>query len=221
MIQLLLFLGFSLILMSILIFTEWTKKIEFKSLVGLFLFGILMSIPFVLIEYLGFTLKYYLVILAFISIELGIIYCEHRVKYLHDLINHNLKDFRIISFFVIGIGFTYSEVAFHIFSSSGPVIEIIKNLPIKMVYALLMHTVFTSAASLANLGNMVAKSFYETVFKLVSYYLRITIIGISHFLYLFSVLHHLIYLMIFVLICGVFAFFYFKRRLDDKKYSVN
>ena len=221
MIQLLLFLGFSLILMSILIFTEWNKKIEFKSLVGLFLFGILMSIPFVLIEYLGFTLKYYLVILAFISIELGIIYCEHRVKYLHDLINHNLKDFRIISFFVIGIGFTYSEVAFHIFSSSGPVIEIIKNLPIKMVYALLMHTVFTSAASLANLGNMVAKSFYETVFKLVSYYLRITIIGISHFLYLFSVLHHLIYLMIFVLICGVFAFFYFKRRLDDKKYSVN
>ena len=221
MIQLLLFLGFSLILMSILIFTEWNKKIEFKSLVGLFLFGILMSIPFVLIEYLGFTLKYYLVILAFISIELGIIYCEHRVKYLHDLINHNLKDFRIISFFVIGIGFTYSEVAFHIFSSSGPVIEIIKNLPIKMVYALLMHTVFTSAASLANLGNMVAKSFYETVFKLVSYYLRITIIGISHFLYLFSVLHHLIYLMIFVLICGICSFFYFKKSLDGKKYSLS
>ena len=90
-----------------------------------------------------------------------------------------------------------------------------------MVYALLMHTVFTSAASLANLGNMVAKSFYETVFKLVSYYLRITIIGISHFLYLFSVLHHLIYLMIFVLICGICSFFYFKKSLDGKKYSLS
>jgi hypothetical protein len=221
MIQLLLFLGFSLVLMFVLFLTEWNKKIEFKSLVGLFLFGMLMSIPFVLIEYLGFTLKYYLVILTFIAIELGVIYCEHKVKYLHDLIHHNIKDFRIISFFIIGIGFTYSEIAFHIFNSQGPVMEIVKNIPIKMVYALLMHTVLTSAASLANLGNIVAKSFYETVFKFVSYYLRITIIGISHFLYAFSMLHHLIYLMIFVLICGICSFFYFKKRMDSRKYCLD
>lgn len=221
MIQFLLFLGFSLALMSILLITEWNKKIKFKSLVSLFLFGILMSIPFVLIEYLSFTLKYYLVILAFIAVELGVLYCEHKVKYLHDLIHHNIKDFRIISFFVIGIGFTYSEVAFHIFNSQGPVMEIVKNIPIKMVYSLLMHTVFTSATSLANVGSAIAQSFYETVFKFISYYLRITIIGISHFLYAFSISHHLIYLMIFVLICGICSFFYFKKSLDKKKYSLS
>ena len=221
MIQLLLFLGFSLVLMFVLFLTEWNKKIEFKSLAGLFLFGILMSIPFVLIEYLGFTLKYYLVILAFIAVELGVLYCEHKVKYLHDLIHHIIKDFRIISFFVIGIGFTYSEIAFLIFNSQGPVMEIVKNIPIKMVYALLMHTVFTSATSLANIGGAIAESFYETVFKFISYYLRITIIGVSHFLYVLSIENHLFYLMAFILTGGIFSFFYFKNRLDNKKYSLD
>jgi hypothetical protein len=99
--------------------------------------------------------------------------------------------------------------------------EIVKNIPIKMVYALLMHTVFTSATSLANVGSAIAQSFYETVFKFISYYLRITIIGISHFLYAFSISHHLIYLMIFVLICGICSFFYFKKRMDSRKYCLD
>ena len=216
MTQLLLFLGFSLLLMTILIFTEWYKKIDFKSLVGLFLFGILISIPFVLVEYLGIHLKFYLVILAFIAIELGILFMESHVKYFHDLIHHKIKDLRIISFFLIGIGFTYSEVSFHIFHSHGTAIEILKGLPIKTVYALLMHTVLTSAASLVHIGSLVAETLYETIFKFASYYIRITIISISHFLYVFSSEHKLIYLIIPILAGGTIAFFYFKRSLDYK-----
>ena len=216
MTQLLLFFGFSLLLMTVLIFTEWHKKINFKSLAGLFLFGVLISIPFIIVEYLEIHLKFYFVILAFIGIELGILFIEHRVKYLHDLIHHNIKDLRIISFFLIGIGFTFSEVSFHIFHSHGTFMEILKSLPVKTVYALLMHTVLTSAASLAHIGSMIAKSFYETVFKFASYYIRIAIISVSHFLYVFSSEHHMIHLIIPLLAGGIIAFFYFKRSLDEK-----
>lgn len=216
MTQLLLFLGFSLLLMGIIIITEWHRKIDFKSLAGLFLFGVLISIPFILVEYLGVHLKFYFVILAFIAIELGIIFLEHHVKYLHDLMHHNIRDLRIVSFFLIGIGFTYSEVSFYIFHSYGSAIEILKGLPIKTVYALLMHTVFTSAASLAHVGNMIAESLYETVFKFASYYIRIAIISISHFLYAFSISHHLNYLILLLLAGGIVTFFYFRKSLDSK-----
>jgi hypothetical protein len=216
MTQLLLFLGFSLLLMIILIFTEWHKKIDFKSSAGLFLFGILISIPFVIVEYFGAYLKFYFVILAFIAIELGILFMEHHVKYFHDLIHHNIEELRIISFFLIGIGFTYSEIAFHIFNSQGTAIEILKSLPIKTAYALLMHTVLTSAASLAHVGSVIAESFYETIFKFASYYIRIAIISLSHFLYLFSVGHDLNYLIILLLAGSVVTFFHLRKNLDYK-----
>jgi len=79
-----------------------------------------------------------------------------------------------------------------------------------------MHTVFTSAASLAHVGNILAESFYETIFKFASYYIRIAIISVSHFLYAFSVGHHLDYLILLLLTGGVVAFFYFRKSLDDK-----
>lgn len=212
--QLLLFFGFSFLLMSILIFTEWHKKIDFKSLAGLFLFGILVSIPFIMVEYLNIHLKFYLIILAFIAIELLILFLEHNVKYLHDLIHHNIKNLRILSFFIIGIGFTYSEISFYIFHSSGSAMEILKGLPMKTIYALLMHTVFASAASLAHFGNILAESLYETIFKFASYYIRIIFISVSHFLYAFSSENHLTYLIIPLLAGGIICFFYFKNKLD-------
>jgi hypothetical protein len=216
MTQILLFLGFSLLLLTILIFTEWHKKIDFQSLAGLFLFGILISIPFIIVEYLGAHLKFYFVILAFIGIELGILFMEQHVKYFHDLIHHNIGELRIISFFLIGIGFTYSEIAFHIFSSQGAAIEILKSLPIKTAYALLVHTAFAYATSLAHVGSIMAEPFYETALRFASYYIRIAIISLSHFLYVFSTVHDLNYLIILLLAGGTIVFFRFRKNLDCK-----
>ena len=104
-----LFLGFSLVATIALILTSWYKKMDFKTLVGLFLFGVLMSIPFIIVEYLGIHLKFYLVILTFIAIELALLYSESSIKYFHNLIHHNIKELRFVSFFLIGLGFTFSE----------------------------------------------------------------------------------------------------------------
>ncbi|MBU1935727.1 hypothetical protein KKF04_06740 [Patescibacteria group bacterium] len=216
MTQLLLFLGFSLLLMGTLTFIGWYKKMDFKTLVGLFLFGIFISIPFILIEFLGAHLKFYLVILAFIGIELAILFFEHHVKYFHDLIHHNIKDLRILSFFLVGIGFTFSEISFTIFHSHAEIVELMSLLPAKTAYALLMHTVLTSAASLIHVGNLFAETLYETVFKFASYYIRIAIISVSHFLYVFSVEQHLTALIIPILGVSTIAFFYFKKHLDSK-----
>ena len=217
MTQLLLFSGFSLFLMGILLVAEWIKKINFKTSIGLFLVGILMSIPFILVEFLGAHLKFYIVILAFIAIESSILLFEHKIKYFHDLIHHNIKDLRIVSFFLIGIGFTYSEIAFSIFQSHGEIAEIMSILPLKTAYALLMHTVFSSAASLANFGNLFAENVLESIFKFISYYSRIAIISFSHYLYVFSIESHVSALIIPpLLIIGMIAFFTIKRYLDKK-----
>jgi len=214
--QLMLFLGFSLIVMIALIATEWTKKISFKPLAGLFLFGVLISLPFVLVEHVGTHLKYYFVILAFIAIELGVLFCENQVKYFHELIHHNIKSLRIISFLIIGLGFTYSEISFSILSSQSSTAEMLNTLPLKSAYALLMHTVLTSAASLVHIGNLFAETVFETIFKFVSYYLRITVISVSHFLYVFSVEHQLANLVLLLLAGSLIAFYYIKRSVDNE-----
>ena len=213
----LIFLAFSLMATAALIIVSAVNRnISFRDLLGLFLFGMFISLPFVMIEYLGLHMKFYIVILAFIAIELSILYFENRVEYFHQLIQHNISDMRIISFFLIGLGFTYSEIAFTIFNYHGVASELMGILPLKTVYALLMHTVLTSAATLMSIGNLFAETVYETIFKLISYYLRITIIGISHYLYSFSLEHNFIYLMGSVLAGGMMAFFYMKRQLDAK-----
>ena len=216
MANILLFLGFSLLFMGILIFTSWYKKVDFKTLIGLFLFGILMSIPFILIEFLGVNLKFYLVILAFIGIEMAILFLENNVKYFHNLVHHNIKYLRIVSFLIIGIGFTFSEIAFTIFHSHGAISEMLSTLPIKTAYALLMHTVLASAASLINVGNLLAETIFETIFKFISYYTRIAVISVSHYLYVFSIEHHMTYLILPLLIGSMFAFFHIKNKLDHK-----
>ena len=182
--QVLLFLGMTFILMSTLIGIALGKKIEFNDIIGLVLFGVLLSVPFVMVEYLGFHLKYYLVILSFIVIELGILYAEKNVKYFHDLIHHNVEKLRFVSYLIIGIGFTFSEISFFIFNHHD-IAEVIASLPAKIIFAIAMHTLFTSATSLGSAAYEVAESIYATIFRFVSYYLRIAIISTSHYLYLF------------------------------------
>jgi hypothetical protein len=211
-----LFLAFTLLTMIALIATEWTKRISFKSLAGLFLFGVLISTPFVLIEHMELELKYYVVILAFIAIELGILYCEEHISFFHNLIHHNVKALRIISFLIIGLGFTYSELSATILHSHMETAELLTVLPFKAMFALLMHTVLTSASTLVHVGNMFAETIFETIFKFVSYYLRITVISLSHFLYMYSAEHHLGNLMTVMLVGSMLFFFYIKQRLDKE-----
>lgn len=215
MIQILIFLSFSGLAMLALLTACYFKKVNSKSLLGLFLFGILISIPFVMVEYMSGTLKYYFVILAFIAIELGILYSERKVKYFHDLIHHNIKEFRILSFFLIGLGFTFSEISFTIFHSHATPSELMNILPLKTIYSLLIHTVLTSAASLISVGNLFAESIFESILKLVSYYVRIVVISVSHYLYVFSIEHNFI-LLALVLVTSMIAFLLFKKHLDNK-----
>lgn len=213
--QTLLFLAFTLVCGLALLGIHRFKKVSYKSLLGLFLFGILISAPFILIEYLHLKVKFYLVVMAFLSIELAILFLEQKVEYFHHLVHHNIKHLRLISFFLIGLGFTYSEISFTIFHTVGDWQVLAGILPFKAVYALLMHTLFASAVSLINLGNLFAETIYETVFKLVGYYVRIALISLSHYLYTLSLNHDFLYLMLFLSL-GVGAFFYVKKKLDQR-----
>ena len=216
MTQLLLFLGFSLIATGALFGVKLNKKIKFNIMMGLFLFGILLSVPFILVEHLAFGVKFYLVMLAFVAIEALLILMERRVKFFHDLIHHNVKDLRIISFILIGLGFTYSEISVSILGGSDNMTELINTIPFKTTYALLMHTVFAYAASLIQVGEALVESVIGTLIKMVTYYIRIGIISVSHFLYIFSIEHNLMFLISIMLAVGIGAFFYIKKHLDTK-----
>ncbi|MBU1613585.1 hypothetical protein KKC87_04125 [Patescibacteria group bacterium] len=153
-------------------------------------------------------------IFAFIAIELALIVLEHRVKFFHDLIHHNVKDLRILSFLIIGLGFTYSEISFTILHYHGSLDALVGILPFKTMYALMAHTVLTSAASLVHIGNLFSETIYETIIKLVSYYSRIVLISVSHFLYVFSIEHNFFLLIGALLGTGLLSFFYLKKQID-------
>lgn len=214
------FAGFSLLTLITLITTAYFyKKVGLKVILGLFIFGILISMPFVLIEHLGVNLNILYVIAAFLFIELGILFFEHHVKYFHDLIHHNVKELRIASFLLIALGFTYSEIGSTILQSHD-MIELLNTIPFKTTYALLMHTVFASAASLVQVGKLIAEGLHTTFMKAATYYIRIGIISISHFVYVFSIEHNLMYLIAALLAVGITAFFYIKRRIDLKPEAI-
>lgn len=216
MIQLLAFLLFSGFCGLLLILFSHAKKINATSALGLFLFGILISIPFLMVEYMGSHLKYYLVILVFIAIELGIVVLEKKVKYFHELVHHNVKRLRIVSFVLIGLGFTYSEICFTLFTHGHTLAEIAHLLPLKISYSLLAHTVLASAASLVRAGSLFAETIYETVLKVIGYYGRIAMISLSHYLYLFSMEKNLILMIGGILAVSLISFFYLKKHLDAK-----
>lgn len=221
MTQTLLLLSFSGIALCALIAADYLKKINFKSLLGLFLLGIVSSIPFIMIEYVGGHMKYYFVILAFIAIELSLIFFEEKIKIFHELINHNIKELRILSFLIIGMGFTYSEISFLILHYDGSMTELMNILPLKTLYALLMHTVLSSASTLVHIGNLFSETIYETVIKLVSYYSRIVVISVSHFLYVFSLEHNLGLLTAGLLVFSVSLFFFMKEKMDLMAENIN
>lgn len=210
----LLFLAFSLLCGLALKGIHRFKKVDYKLIFGLFLSGVLFSIPFLIIEHLHSYSGFYIVALVFIGIEMVVFFLKKRRMHLHNMLHHNIKNLRFVSFFVIGLGFAYTQVNSTIFTATGQWHDLITLLPIKIVYVLLMHTLFTSGLSLMHVGSLFAETIYETVFKLLGYYLRITVISVSHYLYPLSFGNNLFYLMIFCLILGMVAFFYIKRRLD-------
>jgi hypothetical protein len=209
----LLFLSLSLIVLCLLKLIQRRRKhIKSGTIISLFLFGIILSLPFVLIEHLAFNLKYYLVILAFIAIELIIVAIEHKWEYLHNLIHHNIKELRLLSFFIVSIGFTYSELSFHILCSTQSLGALLASLPIKAVFALFIHTVLTSSAAVLTS----TESIVEHVFLFLLYYIRLIFISISHYLYVFFLEHRLSYLLIPFLAYNIYLLFKHKRYLDKK-----
>jgi hypothetical protein len=220
MISNLFFAGFSiLVLISLLLTAHFHKKAGYKSILGLFGFGVLISVPFILIEHFGIHFSYWLIIVAFLLIELGILFFEHHIRYLHELIHRNIKELRIASFILIGLGFTYSEIGFTILHTSDTV-ELLNTIPFKATYALLMHTVFASAASVIRIGDFVASLFHLSILKSVTYYIKIGIISVSHFLYVFSVAQNLMLLIGLLLIVGVISFLYIKTKLELKPEAI-
>ncbi len=211
-----LFLGITLALTVLVLFAQWTKKATFQESIGLVLFGMALSLPFILLENTVFHVKYYFVIMAFIAIELVVLYLEHHVKYLHDLVHHNIKHLRLMSFFLIGIGFTYSELAFYLFSTHDGAEEILRLLPFKTVFALFMHTVLASAASLTTLAKSMTKNIYESVLRFSSYYLRIALISVSHYLYVFFTEHNVTLLLVPFIGMNVYGFMKYKKYLDTR-----
>ncbi len=213
MVHNLLFVSLSILVLGLLKFIQKRRKhIKSRTILGLFLFGILLSIPFVLIEHLAFNLKYYIVILAFIAIELIIVTLEHKWEYLHNLIHHNIKELRLLSFFIVSIGFTYSELSFHIINSTHTTAVLLASLPLKAVFALFIHTILTSSAAVLT----ATESIVEHVFLFLLYYLRLIFISISHYLYVFFFEHKLSYLLIPFLAYNIYLLLRHKKYLDRK-----
>lgn len=209
----LLFVILSVLVLGLLKFIQYRRRhIKSRTLLGLFLFGILLSIPFVLIEHLAFNLKYYIVILAFIAIELIVVSLEHKWEYLHNLIHHNIKELRLLSFFIVSIGFTYSELSFHILNSTQATAALLASLPLKAAFALFIHTVLTSSAAVLT----ATESIVEHVFLFLLYYLRLIFISISHYLYVFFSDHKLSYLLIPFLAYNIYLLLKHKKYLDRK-----
>ena len=211
--HILLFMSLSLIVFALLKLIQSKRKhIKSGTLVKLFLFGMLLSTPFVLIEHLAFSLKYYIVILAFIAIELIVVSIEHKWEYLHNLIHHNIKELRLLSFFVVSIGFTYLELSFYILNNAHNIGEVLITLPLKAVFALFIHTVLTSSAAVLT----ATESIVEHIFLFLFYYLRLIFISISHYLYVFFHDNQLSWLLVPFLGYNLYLVFKHKRYLDKK-----
>ena len=215
----LLFIGITLLVAAILFGVKLNKKIKLNTILGLFFFGVMLSIPFILVEHLAFGISIFLIILIFIAIEALLSSLEHKVKFLHDLIHHNIKELRMISFLLIGFGFTYGEISATILGGNS-MTELINTIPFKATYALLMHTVFAYATSFIQMGEILIESFIGSLIRTATYYIRIGIISVSHFLYVFSIEHNLMYLIGILLAIGIGAFFYFKKHLDTKPQQI-
>lgn len=219
MTQNLLFAGFSAItLITLLTVAHLYKKVSLSSVIGLFAFGALIASPFVLIEHMH--LSHFYVIVAFLLIELIILFSERHIGYFHELIHHNIRTLRIASFLLIGFGFTYAEIGFSILQSTGDIIEFINTIPFKTTYALLMHTVFASAASLVQVGELLGEGLIVAAMRALTYYIRIGIISVSHYLYVFSLEHNLMLMIALILALGITTFFYIKHKLDIKPEAI-
>lgn len=213
MTHLLAFLGLSAaVLAGLLVIQAKSKKIKPSAILGLFAFGIVLSVPFVLVEHMAFHLKYYLVVLSFIGIEALVIMLEHKWKYLHDLIHHNIKDLRILGFILIGLGFAYSELTFYLLESSKPIAEVVTVLPIKGLFAIFIHSTLTASGVLIT----ATETLVEHAFLFFLYYMRLVFISISHYLYLFFIEHKAGLLLLVFIGINTYLFVRHTKYLDKK-----
>lgn len=214
MLHFLLFMGLSLIIFGLLsVIYNRKRNIKFSTVLSLFFFGIMLAIPFILLEHLSFNIRSYVILMAFIAIELLVISIEHKWEYLHNLLHHNIKELRLLSFFIVSLGFTYSELSVYILSNTETIGHLLVALPIKAVFAMFIHTVLTSSAALLT----ATESIVEHVLMFFLYYIRLILISISHFLYVFFTKNELaVYLLIPFLTYNIYLLFKHKKYLDKK-----
>lgn len=210
--NILLCIGLTLFTFSILEIIHRLKDINKKIIFNLFMYGILLSIPFVIVEHLHLSIKSYLIILSFIGIELITITIEHKSEFIHKLIHHNIKELRILSFFIVSLGFTYSELSFYIINSHESLLSIVSTLPLKTLFALFTHTVLTSSAAILS----TTESVIEHFFLFLIYYLRLVFISISHYLYTFFNQNGFHFLFALFIGYNIFLLYKHKRYLDKK-----
>jgi|GEM_PF-1736779 len=212
----LLIIGLSLFLTSGVLGVSKLKKIPFVTLISLLGFGIALSIPFLLQEHWGTEVKFYWVLAAFIAVELSILFFEKHVRFFHDLVHHNIRELRILSFILMGVGFTVSEVGVTIGTHTGGIGTLLPLLPLKIMFGIFIHTVLTSLSSLMHVGALFTESALEAVFRFLNYYLRIALLSISHTLYIaFTDYHFSLYVLPFIALNLVF-FFSIKNHLDKR-----
>lgn len=213
----LVFLAVSSLLLTLTSWIAKKKHIPFHKAQSLFFFGVVLSVPFVLVEFLAFHAKSYVVVAAFIAIELGVLYFEKHVKEFHDLVHHNVKHLRFATFLLIGIGFTYSELVATILMNTGDVMTLLATLPLKATFGIFIHTVLTSLASLVHVGALFAENIFETLLRFISYYGRILLLSFSHYLYVFFNEHSFSLYVLPFLVFNLVFFFWAKAYLDKRR----
>ncbi|MFH0821051.1 MAG: hypothetical protein V1908_04725 [Candidatus Peregrinibacteria bacterium] len=216
MLQMLLFIGLTVFIVSGISALARVKKVHMGTLLGLFALGMAFSTPFLLVEHWGEHFKFYVVIIAFLTIEFSLLVLEHHVKFLHDLIHHNVRHLRIVSFIVIGVGFTYTEVAYallnHVAGEGGLATQLI----FRTTFGVFIHTVLTSLSSLSSAGAALAENALEEVFRFLNYYGRIAFLSFAHYLYIFFSEKNSLFILPFITF-NLVCFFWAKRYLDKKR----
>lgn len=213
MAELSLFLGLSFLALILLMGIQIRhSKLKPGLIYGLFAFGVWLSTPFIIVEHMGEHLKYYIMVLAFMLIEMTAVAVEHRWKYLHHLIHHNVKRLRILSYLMIGAGFAYSELTFYVLTTHDPLRIVLASLPFKALFAVFTHTVLTSSTAVIN----ATESALEHAMLFLLNYLRLVFISVSHYLYLFITESRLAVWLIPFVIVNILLFFRHKKYLEDK-----
>lgn len=190
----LLFAGIlSILFIGLMVSARLKKKRPLKPMVFQFSYGMLLAIPFITIELLSGHIRPIL-LFPIVFLEFLALFCEEHIAFLDHSIKRSLAHLGLLSYIIIGLGFTYTELLFFIFHTEE-VGDVMAYGPFKMIFAIAVHTSLFLSVGVAALGHK--------IWNIVKYYLDIAHIGFSHFLYLFFAHAHVSYLFVPLLVINI------------------